>query len=248
MYKRQLLPPPSDKPISLDINANEDLPEFVTSQRIEFLVMLRRVNAPDDDWGFPTGEVLQEMYDKVRQENDHAQIFEVALWHRVDKNGIASIMLSSVNLQLMNAIRHSIRLYRGQDFFMEPISQLLVTEGILVDCNNKFINKYKTMSGHWIMAIPHIREAQAYILYTLAHKILGYLYKVIVLGEAHRWTREVLFCCCSDFLQMRKYRAVYLSAKSNARGYDAGSLSRRPPSKGSDALKDQGCSGNPKVS
>ena len=88
----------------------------------------------------------------------------------------------------------------------------------------------------------------AYIIYTMTHKILGYLYKVVVLREAHGWTREVLFCCCSDFLQMRKYRADYRSAKSNARGYDAGSLSRRPPSKGSDALKDQGCSGNPKVS
>ena len=31
----------------------------------------------------------------------------------------------------------------GQDFFLEPISWLLVTEGISVDCNNKFINKYK---------------------------------------------------------------------------------------------------------
>ena len=49
----------------------------------------------------------------------------------------------------------------GQDFFLEPISRLLVTEGISVDCNNKFINKYKTLSGHWIMAIPHIREDQA---------------------------------------------------------------------------------------
>ena len=61
----------------------------------------------------------------------------------------------------------------------------------------------------------------AYILYTLAHKILGYLYKVVVLREAHGWTREVLFCCCSDFLQMRKYRADYRSAKANAPGYDA---------------------------
>ena len=49
----------------------------------------------------------------------------------------------------------------GQDFFLEPISRLLVTEGISVDCNDKFINKYKTLSGHWIMAIPHIRDAQA---------------------------------------------------------------------------------------
>ena len=76
--------------------------------------MIRRETAPDDDWGFPTAEILQEMYDKVRGDNDHhAQIFEVALWHRVDKNGIASIMLSTINLPLMNVIRHLIRLYKG---------------------------------------------------------------------------------------------------------------------------------------
>ena len=56
----------------------------------------------------------------------------------------------------------------GQDFFLEPVSRLLVTEGISVDCNTKFINKYRTMSGQWIMAIPHIRDAQppTCLLYT----------------------------------------------------------------------------------
>ena len=55
----------------------------------------------------------------------------------------------------------------------------------------------------------------AYILYTFAHKIIGYFYKVLVLREAHGWTKDILFCCCSDFLQMRKYRADYRTARAS---------------------------------
>ena len=73
----------------------------------------------------------------------------------------------------------------------------------------------------------------AYILYSFIHKILGYFYKVLVLREAHGWTREVLFCCCSDFLQMRKYRADYRTA--NESEYGTRFHYRRPPSEGADS-------------
>ena len=66
------------------------------------------------------------MYDKIRDEfEDHLQIFDVCLWHRVDKNGIASVMLSTVNLQLMNQIRQAIRLYTGhKDYTFETYNKL----------------------------------------------------------------------------------------------------------------------------
>ena len=38
----ELLPPPSDKPVPLDLTVDPDLPEFVSEQRIEFLVMARK--------------------------------------------------------------------------------------------------------------------------------------------------------------------------------------------------------------
>ena len=75
----------------------------------------------------------------------------------------------------------------------------------------------------------------AYILYTFAHKVIVYFYKVLVLREALGWTKEILFCCCSDFLQMRKYRADYRTAKANEAEYGARYPYRRPPSEGADS-------------
>lgn len=109
----ELLPPPSDMPVPLD--PSTDLPEFVQEQRIEFLVIIRpESGASDADWGFPTADTLQTMYDKIRDDLEHhLQIFDVCLWHRVDKSGRATIMLSTINLPLMNEVRQAIRLYRG---------------------------------------------------------------------------------------------------------------------------------------
>ena len=75
----------------------------------------------------------------------------------------------------------------------------------------------------------------AYILYSFVHKVLGYCYKVLVLREAQGWTKEILFCCCSDFLQMRKYRADYRTARANESVYKTPRHYRRPPSEGADA-------------
>ena len=114
--EEELRPPPSSMLVPLEPTYN--LPDFVTDQRIEFLIVVRSESAPEDAWGFPTEEVFQKMYNSVRDEHeDHPQIFDVALWHRIDKNGIASIMLSTCNLPLMTAIRHSIRIYKGHHGF-----------------------------------------------------------------------------------------------------------------------------------
>ena len=102
----------------MPLEPNQDLPEFVQEQRIEFLVVIRPDGNANGDWGFPTAEVLQKMYDQIRDDLEHhLQIFDVCLWHRVDKNGIASVMLSTVNLALMNQIRHEIHLYTGYPGF-----------------------------------------------------------------------------------------------------------------------------------
>ena len=128
----ELLPPPSDMPISLDNSMDPDLPEFVTEQRIEFLVMERQrgkilgiiisvyinilgksdknqithpLDRPEDPWGFPNADTLQALYDKVRLDIDHIQIMDVVLWSRWDKsNGVATIMMSTINLALMEKV------------------------------------------------------------------------------------------------------------------------------------------------
>ena len=49
---------------------------------------------------------------------------DVALWHRVDANGIATLMMSAINLQLMSQFRHEIRLFRGhQDYVYETYNK-----------------------------------------------------------------------------------------------------------------------------
>ena len=88
-------------PVALDPNIDPHLPEFVTEQRIEFLVMARprgrnnkwlitrtnKINIctltlldkPNDPWGFPDEETLQKLYDKCRTDISHVQIMDVVL-------------------------------------------------------------------------------------------------------------------------------------------------------------------------
>ena len=108
-----LLPPPIDAPVALDFEP-DSLPEYVKEQRIEFLLIQRKEGASNDPWTFPTAEVIQTLFDHVCTQCDHDQIFQVCLWTRKDpKTGIASIMLSTLNLQLMQQVRHQIRTYTG---------------------------------------------------------------------------------------------------------------------------------------
>ena len=69
----------------------------------------------NDRWGFPDKGLLQQIFDFVRITCDHDMIMDVAQWTRVDASGIATIMLSTVNLALMTKIRHAIRCYDKHD-------------------------------------------------------------------------------------------------------------------------------------
>ena len=108
---RDLLPPPSSHPVPLDLVVDPNAPEFVSNQRIEFLVIMRKEGDQQSPWGFPDIQVLQELLNYVRDVCDDDQIMLVALWVRVDAAKIASMMLSTVNLALMNKVRHAIRCY-----------------------------------------------------------------------------------------------------------------------------------------
>ena len=46
-------------------------------------------------------------------------------------------------------------------FYLAPISRLIVTEGIPVECNDKFVGKYETMDKSWIMATPALHETSS---------------------------------------------------------------------------------------
>ena len=106
----ELLPPPSSGPVPLDLVVDPSAPEFVSQQRIKFLVLMKSESDCTLPWGFPDKDTLQKLLAHVRETCDHDQITEVALWSRVDASNIASMMLSSVNLQLMEQVRHSIRI------------------------------------------------------------------------------------------------------------------------------------------
>ena len=87
------------------------LPEFVKEQRIELAVVCKPLDNSTDKWGFPPAQVLQEIFDHVR-DRDEVEILDVCLWSRVEKaTGIASIMLSTINLALFIETRHRIRTY-----------------------------------------------------------------------------------------------------------------------------------------
>ena len=112
---KELLPPPSSHPVPLDLQIDLDAPEFVANQRIEFLVIMKKIGDRHTPWGFPDLAVLQALLDHVREVCDHDQIMAVALWVRVDASQIATMMLSTINLPLMNKIRHAIRCYDKVD-------------------------------------------------------------------------------------------------------------------------------------
>ena len=128
---KDLLPPPSSRPVAIDFEFDPSLPEFVREQRIEFLLVQRPKNSADA-WSFPTEEQMRFVWDYVRNKLDSDDILDVCLWNRFDRaTGITSVMLSTVNLQLMAEVRHEIRVYSG-------------VEGIRFETYNKalFVKKY----------------------------------------------------------------------------------------------------------
>ena len=72
---------------------------------------MKKVGDNHSPWDFPDLAVLQELLNHVRDICDHDQIMLVALWVRVDAAGIATMMLSTINLPLMTKVRHAIRCY-----------------------------------------------------------------------------------------------------------------------------------------
>ena len=70
---------------------------------------------PTAPWACPKKEVLEEIFNCVRVEKDHDQIIETVPWCRFDtENEVATIMLSTINFSLMQAVRHAIRTYTGR--------------------------------------------------------------------------------------------------------------------------------------
>ena len=73
------------------------------------------LDCPNDPWGFPNADTLQKLYDKCRTNIDHVQIMDVVLWSRWDKsNGVATILMSTINLQLMEKVQIKFRLQKNQ--------------------------------------------------------------------------------------------------------------------------------------
>ena len=111
---KELLPPATSVPVPLDMELDGEELTFVANQRIEFLVIMRKEGDAKASWGFPCEAQLLKLYNHVRNAADHDQIMDVCLWCRVDgATGIASIMLSTINLSLFKRIRHEIRIFNG---------------------------------------------------------------------------------------------------------------------------------------
>ena len=108
---KDLLPPPSNEPVPADFQFDASLPEYVREQKIEFL-LVQKPAGTEQAWAFPNEENLHRIWTYVRNKLDSDYILDVCLWCRLDKTtGIASIMLSTVNLQVMAQVRHEIRIF-----------------------------------------------------------------------------------------------------------------------------------------
>ena len=108
---KDLLPPPSSASVPIDFEFDASLPEYVREQKIEFL-LVQKPTGSELAWAFPSEENLHKIWTFVRNKLDSDYILDVCLWCRLDKmTGIASIMLSTINLQVMTQVRHEIRIY-----------------------------------------------------------------------------------------------------------------------------------------
>lgn len=111
---KDLLPPPSGTETPADFKFNLSLPEYVKEQRIEFLLIQKPIDtAISTAWSFPSEEQMRRIWNFVRTKLDSDYILDVCLWCRHDKvTGITSLLLSTVNLPIMEQVRHEIRVYR----------------------------------------------------------------------------------------------------------------------------------------
>ena len=74
-----LVPPPSSDPVPLDFSMPSNIPDFVKEQRIEFLIVQRKANCPNEPWEFPPQKTVQELFDFIRSESTNDQIMEICL-------------------------------------------------------------------------------------------------------------------------------------------------------------------------
>ena len=108
---KELLPPPSNAPVPIDFEMDTSLPEYVKEQKIEFLLVQRPVDSTEA-WSFPTEENMNRIWNFVRNKLDSDYILDVCLWSRFERlTGITTLMLSTVNLNVMSEVRHEIRVY-----------------------------------------------------------------------------------------------------------------------------------------
>ena len=106
-----LLPPPSNATVPADFLYDPSMPEYVKEQKIEFLLM-QRPTGSEIAWSMPSEEHLHKIWNFVRNKLDSDYILDICLWCRHDRvTGIASIMLSTVNLPVMERVRHEIRVF-----------------------------------------------------------------------------------------------------------------------------------------
>ena len=112
LTNKDLLPPSSTAPVPIEYEHDPSDYDFVQERRVEFLVMMKPRTVPSTAVLFLTQEQLQTLFDHIRNKIDDVQIMETVLWTRVEKGTeISSIMLSTINYPLFNAVRHHIRAY-----------------------------------------------------------------------------------------------------------------------------------------
>ena len=87
----ELLPPPSSRPVPLDLDFDPSAPEFVSQQKIEFLILMKSDSDPSIPWGFPDKATLQALLVHVRDICDHDQIMEAVSYTHLTLPTIYSV-------------------------------------------------------------------------------------------------------------------------------------------------------------
>lgn len=77
---QELLQPAPLVPVPLYMELDGEELTFVANQRIEFLVLMRKVGDTKSSWGFPCEAQLLKLYNHVRNAADHDQIMDACLW------------------------------------------------------------------------------------------------------------------------------------------------------------------------
>ena len=128
-------------------------------------------------WTFPDDAQMRQVFDSIRNKIDHDLKMDVCLHCRIDQdNGLASLLLSTVDLALLNRVRHEIRIYDS-------------IEGVKFETYSKsaFVQKYGIS-----MYVPkeHAGLSASKILRTLFYKNPKIKTTKIKLLSKHRFETE----------------------------------------------------------